>query len=114
LFFPHGIGHMLGLQVHDVGGLCADAEGSTLPKPPLDPALRLTRRLEPGFVVTMEPGFYFIDALLGPQRQGPHASRIDWSRVDRLRKFGGIRIEDNLAITADGHDNLTRQAFAAD
>jgi Xaa-Pro dipeptidase len=113
LFFPHGIGHMLGLQVHDVGGLFADAEGGTLPKPPLDSALRLTRRLEPGFVVTMEPGFYFIDALLGPQRQGPHAARIDWSRVDRLRQFGGIRIEDNLAITADGHDNLTRRAFAA-
>lgn len=113
LFFPHGIGHMLGLQVHDVGGLFADAEGATLPKPPLDPALRLTRRLEPGFVVTMEPGFYFIDALLEPQRHGTHAARIDWARVDQLRKFGGIRIEDNLAITATGHDNLTRRAFAA-
>jgi len=113
LFFPHGIGHMLGLQVHDVGGLFADAEGGTLPKPPRDPALRLTRRLEPGFVVTMEPGFYFIDALLEPQRQGSHAARINWARVDQLRRFGGIRIEDNLAITADGHDNLTRRAFAS-
>lgn len=111
LFFPHGIGHLLGLQVHDVGGTMADTEGGLLPKPPRDPALRLTRRLEPGFVVTMEPGLYFIDALLNPARQGPHAQRIDWQRVDSLAPWGGIRIEDNLAITASGHDNLTRPAF---
>lgn len=111
LFFPHGIGHLLGLQVHDVGGTMADAEGGTLPKPPHDPALRLTRKLEPGFVVTMEPGLYFIDALLGPARAGPHAPRINWSQVDALAPWGGIRIEDNLAITASGHDNLTRPAF---
>jgi Xaa-Pro dipeptidase len=112
LFFPHGIGHLLGLQVHDVGGLMADAEGGVLPKPPRDPALRLTRRLEPGFVVTMEPGLYFIDALLGPARQGPHAARIDWGRVEALAPCGGIRIEDNLAVTASGCDNLTRESFA--
>lgn len=111
LFFPHGIGHLLGLQVHDVGGTMGDDAGGTLPKPPKDPALRLTRRLEPGFVVTMEPGLYFIDALLGPAREGPHAGRIDWQRVEALAPFGGIRIEDNLAITATGCDNLTRRAF---
>ena len=112
LFFPHGIGHLLGLQVHDVGGTMADAEGGLLPKPPRDPALRLTRKLETGFVVTMEPGLYFIDALLGPAKTGPHASRIDWDRVAALKPFGGIRIEDNLAITASGCDNLTRAAFS--
>ncbi|MBU6377236.1 MAG: Xaa-Pro dipeptidase [Gammaproteobacteria bacterium] len=112
LFFPHGIGHLLGLQVHDVGGTMADEEGGVLPKPPRDPALRLTRRLEPGFVVTMEPGLYFIDALLGPARTGPHANRIDWRRVDALAPYGGIRIEDNLAVTVAGCDNLTRRAFA--
>ena len=112
LFFPHGIGHLLGLQVHDVGGTLADREGHQLPKPPKDPALRLTRVLEPGFVVTMEPGIYFIDALLGPARVGEHAARIDWSEVDRWRPYGGIRIEDNLAITVDGCRNLTREAFA--
>ena len=112
LFFPHGIGHLLGLQVHDVGGTMADPEGGILPKPPRDPALRLTRRLEPGFVVTMEPGLYFIEALLEPARQGPHAARIDWQRVDALAPCGGIRIEDNLAVTAHGRDNLTRDAFA--
>jgi Xaa-Pro dipeptidase len=111
LFFPHGIGHLLGLQVHDVGGTMADDEGGVIPKPPKDPALRLTRRLEPGFVVTMEPGLYFIEALLGPARSGAHAARIDWRRVQALTPFGGIRIEDNLAITATGCDNLTRRAF---
>jgi Xaa-Pro dipeptidase len=111
LFFPHGIGHLLGLEVHDVGGTMADDEGGTLPKPPRDPALRLTRKLEPGFVVTMEPGLYFIDALLEPARGGEHARRIDWQKVYALRPFGGVRIEDNLAVIADGCDNLTRAAF---
>ena len=111
LFFPHGIGHLLGLEVHDVGGTMADDEGGTLPKPSRDPALRLTRKLEPGFVVTMEPGLYFIDALLEPARGGEHARRIDWQKVDVLRPFGGVRIEDNLAVIADGCDNLTRAAF---
>ena len=113
LFFPHGIGHMLGLQVHDVGGTMADDAGGVLPRPPRDPALRLTRRLEPGFVVTMEPGLYFIDALLGPARSGPEARHIDWQRVEELRPFGGIRIEDDLAVTEAGCENLTRAAFAA-
>ncbi len=112
LFFPHGIGHLLGLQVHDVGGTMADAEGGTIPKPPRDPALRLTRKLEPGFVVTMEPGLYFIEALLGPAQAGPHAARIDWSRVAAFKPYGGIRIEDNLVVTESGCDNLTRAAFS--
>jgi len=111
LFFPHGIGHLLGLQVHDVGGTLADVGGGALPKPPRDPALRLTRKLEPGFVVTMEPGIYFIEALLAPEKNGPHATRIDWTRVDALKPYGGIRIEDNLVITDSGCDNLTRAAF---
>lgn len=114
LFFPHGIGHLLGLQVHDVAGFMADEHGSaTLPRPPQDAALRLTRRLEPGFVVTMEPGLYFIEALLGPARSGPQAPHIDWRRVAQLQPFGGIRIEDDLAVTADGCENLTRPAFTA-
>ncbi|NBU24593.1 MAG: Xaa-Pro dipeptidase [Gammaproteobacteria bacterium] len=112
LFFPHGVGHLLGLQVHDVGGFMADETGGTLPKPPQDPALRLTRRLEPGFVVTMEPGLYFIEALLGPARGGPLARHIDWDRVGVLQPYGGIRIEDDLAVTAEGCENLTRGAVA--
>jgi Xaa-Pro dipeptidase len=112
-FFPHGIGHLLGLQVHDVGGCLAGPEGGVLPRPALDPALRLTRRLEAGFVVTMEPGLYFIDALLDPLRAGPLAAAVDWPCVERLRRFGGIRIEDNLVVTDSGCENLTRTAFAA-
>lgn len=112
LFFPHGIGHLLGLQVHDVGGTLAGADGGSLAKPPRDPALRLTRKLEPGFVVTMEPGLYFIEALLGPAQNGPHAGRIDWTRVAALKPYGGIRIEDNLVVTDAGCDNLTREAFS--
>jgi Xaa-Pro dipeptidase len=112
LFFPHGIGHLLGIQVHDVGGCLADDTGRTIPRPPADPALRLTRRLEEGFVVTMEPGLYFIDALLGPARSGALAGAIDWAAVDAWRPFGGVRIEDDLAVTAGGCENLTRDAFA--
>ncbi len=112
-FFPHGIGHLLGLQVHDVGGLQASAEGGEVPRPHGHPFLRLTRRLEPGFVVTMEPGVYFIDSLLARARAGEAGRQIRWSRVEALRPFGGMRIEDDLVVTAQGHDNLTRPALAA-
>jgi len=112
-FFPHGIGHLLGLQVHDVGGIQAGPDGGEIPRPAGHLTLRLTRRLEPGFVVTMEPGLYFIDALLQPLRSGAQAALIDWARVDAMRPFGGIRIEDDLVVTADGCENLTRDAFAA-
>jgi Xaa-Pro dipeptidase len=112
-FFPHGIGHLLGLQVHDVGGLQAGPEGGEIPRPEGHPFLRLTRRLEAGFVVTMEPGIYFIDSLLERARGGAASGLIRWSRVAALRPFGGIRIEDDLAVTASGHENLTRAAFAS-
>jgi Xaa-Pro dipeptidase len=112
-FFPHGIGHLLGLQVHDVGGLQAGPEGGEIPRPAGHPFLRLTRRLEPGFVVTMEPGIYFIDSLLERARSGEAGRQIRWARVDAMRPFGGIRIEDDLAVTDSGHENLTRPAFAA-
>lgn len=114
VFFPHGIGHMLGLQVHDVAGFWADEDATPIPRPPLDPALRLTRTLEPGFVVTLEPGLYFIDSLLAPLRQDvARRGLLNWALIDHLRPFGGVRIEDNLALTSSGHLNLTRDAFAA-
>ena len=84
-----------------------------MPAPEGDPYLRLTRELEPAFVVTMEPGLYFIDQLLEPARHGDLRDSIDWLRVEALAPFGGIRIEDNLLVTADGHENLTREAFVA-
>ncbi|PJJ97676.1 Xaa-Pro dipeptidase [Lysobacteraceae bacterium NML91-0213] len=112
-FFPHGLGHGIGLQVHDVAGFAASDAGGTLPKPEGHPYLRLTRTLEPGMVVTNEPGIYFADLLLRELRDGPHAGEVDWDRVETLRPYGGIRIEDDLVITADGAPvNLTRDEFA--
>ncbi|WP_110665286.1 Xaa-Pro dipeptidase [Salinicola halophilus] len=107
-FCPHGLGHSLGVQVHDVAGRQRDASGTPLPPPARDPALRLTRPLEAGMVVTLEPGLYVIPMLLAPFREGRHASVVDWAAVDRLANHGGIRIEDNVMITANGYDNLTQ------
>jgi len=114
VFFPHGIGHLLGLQVHDVAGLAADPSGTRdIPRPDGHPFLRLTRTLEPGFVVTVEPGIYFIELLLEEARADGRGRHIDWSAVERLKPFGGIRIEDDVACTVDAPENLTRDAFAA-
>ena len=112
VFLPHGIGHLLGLEVHDAGGFMAGPEGGEIDRPDGHPYLRLTRVLEPGFVVTMEPGIYFIDALLESARSDERAGLIDWGRVGELSRFGGIRIEDDLAVTKTGCENLTREAFA--
>jgi Xaa-Pro dipeptidase len=114
VFLPHGLGHLLGLQVHDVAGFHPQPDAPPVPPPPGHGALRLTRVLEAGFVVTMEPGLYFIDLLLEQARAGAHAAAIDWQVVDRLRPHGGIRIEDDLVVTDSGHENLTRDAFAAE
>jgi Xaa-Pro dipeptidase len=113
VFFPHGVGHLLGLQVHDVAGFSVDEKGTQQARPPGHPYLRLTRTLEPGFVVTIEPGLYFIDMLLDEARNGAHGKHINWRRVDEFRPYGGIRVEDDVACTADTPENLTRNAFAA-
>ncbi len=112
VFFPHGVGHLLGLQVHDVAGLAADATGAKIARPDGHPYLRLTRRLEPGFVVTIEPGLYFIDMLLGAARGTDAGRHICWDQVERLRPFGGVRIEDDVLCTGSEPVNLTREAFA--
>ena len=113
VFLPHGIGHLLGLEVHDVGGFWRSPEEGDIPRPAGHPYLRLTRTLEAGFVVTMEPGIYFIDQLLETARADQRAALINWSRVGQLGRFGGIRIEDDLAVQRGGCENLTRDAFAA-
>jgi Xaa-Pro dipeptidase len=112
VFFPHGIGHLLGLQVHDVGGVMGDLKGGERSRPEGHPYLRLTRMLEPGVVVTVEPGIYFIESLLAKARDGDKRSLIDWNVVDELRPYGGIRIEDNVVTTEDAPENMTREAFA--
>ena len=106
LFFPHGLGHMLGLSTHDAGGCLA---GRT----PSDRFglkwLRADLPLQPGYVVTIEPGIYFIKALLDdPVRRRDFADCVDWTKVDALREFGGIRIEDDVLITESGSDVLTK------
>lgn len=113
VFLPHGIGHLLGLEVHDVGGFMRGPADGEIPRPEGHPYLRLTRVLEAGFVVTMEPGIYFIPQLLDAARADGRSRRIDWSRVEALARFGGIRIEDDLAVTREGCENLTRDAFRA-
>ena len=112
-FFPHGIGHGIGLQVHDVGGFAASDNGGTIAKPEGHPYLRLTRELQPGMVVTIEPGLYFIDMLLDELKQKGLGDSVDWARVEAFKPFGGIRIEDEVACTEGEPLNLTREAFAA-
>jgi Xaa-Pro dipeptidase len=100
-FYPHGLGHSLGLQCHDVG--CA------LRPPRADnPWLRNTSDVALGQVFTIEPGLYFIEALLAPLRNSPD---IDWKLVDALRAFGGIRIEDDVVVQQQGIRNLTREVL---
>jgi Xaa-Pro dipeptidase len=112
VFFPHGIGHLLGLQVHDVSGFTVSIEGKQKARPAGHPYLRLTRTLEPGFVVTIEPGLYFIDSLLADARKASYAANINWKQVERFKPYGGIRIEDDVACTSEEPENLTRAAFA--
>lgn len=111
-FMPHGIGHPIGLQVHDVAGFMDNASGGFIPRPEGHPYLRMTRTLQQDFVVTIEPGLYFIDSLLAKLKATPHAAVVNWDKIERMKKFGGIRIEDNVRVTAGTPENLTRDAFA--
>lgn len=105
VFFPHGIGHTLGLDVHDTQG----GPGRRL-RATKGPRIRFRARLEAGFVITIEPGVYFIDALLQDKAlRRRHKGRIDFERALALRDVGGIRIEDDVVVRAAGApENLTR------
>ncbi len=108
LFFPHGLGHMIGLDVHDMENLGEDYVGysdSVQRSSQFGTAyLRLGRELEPGFVLTVEPGIYFIPALIDLwKKENKHSGFINYEMVDQWRSFGGVRIEDNVLITEDGH-----------
>ena len=110
-FFPHGLGHPLGLQVHDVGARFDDELGNQKLPPTEFPNLRCTKTLEDGNVVTIEPGLYFIDILLEELKKDPLRNEINWEKVEALKKFGGIRIEDDIWVKHEGPKNLTRLAF---
>ncbi|QNP39749.1 Xaa-Pro dipeptidase [Lysobacter solisilvae (ex Woo and Kim 2020)] len=112
-FFPHGIGHGIGLQVHEVAGFAESDRGGTIAKPPGHPYLRLTRTLEPGMVVTIEPGLYFIDMLLEELKDRGLGPSVNWERVAAFKPYGGIRIEDDVVCTDGEPLNLTREQFAA-
>jgi len=103
--FPHGLGHSLGVTVHDVG---------MKPRAPRaeNRFLRNTSVIEPGQVLTIEPGIYVIDALLAALRADDRRDLVDWAAIEELRPFGGIRIEDNVVVESRGVRNLTREAFA--
>ena len=108
-FFPHGIGHFLGLQVHDVAGHVADDRGTPKPAPDDHPFLRCTRTVEADQVFTIEPGFYFIDSLLAELKGTENSGYINWDKVAQFMPFGGIRIEDNVIVHADRNENMTRE-----
>jgi Xaa-Pro dipeptidase len=112
VFFPHGLGHFIGLQTHDVAGL-VDNHGHAIERPAGHPWLRLTRVLEPGNVLTIEPGMYFIPSLLSQWQQRGDKNAVDWAAVERLLPCGGIRIEDNVVVGEVTNENLTREAFLA-
>jgi Xaa-Pro aminopeptidase len=108
LFFPCGVGHMLGLDVHDMEGLGEDHVGytETIKRRPDFGwrSLRLARALEPGFVVTVEPGIYFIPQLIDRWKADKkHTQFINYEAVETYRDFGGVRIEDDLLVTDGGH-----------
>ena len=107
MFLPHGLGHMMGMDVHDMEGLGQVYVGFDDETRPSDQfgtnALRMGRRLEPGFVVTDEPGIYFIPALIDDWKsKGLHTDFINYDLLETYKDFGGIRIEDDLLITEDG------------
>ncbi|MBN1131865.1 MAG: aminopeptidase P family protein [Bacteroidales bacterium] len=107
LFFPHGLGHMLGLDVHDMEGLGENYVGYDQQTQRSDQFglafLRMGRKLQEGFVLTNEPGCYFIPALIDLwQRDKKFESFINYQKVNEYRQFGGVRIEDNVLITPDG------------
>ncbi|MDY0001514.1 MAG: Xaa-Pro aminopeptidase [Polyangia bacterium] len=106
LFFVHGLGHMLGLDVHDMedlGDAVGYPEGEARSSQFGLAFLRLSRRLEPGFVITVEPGIYFVPALIERWRsEGRHKDFICYDRLGAFLSFGGVRIEDDLLITSGG------------
>ena len=108
LFFPHGLGHQMGLDVHDMEDLGEDYVGYDEKTKRSDQFgiayLRLAKELQPGYMVTVEPGIYFIPALIDKWKgEKKFTQFINYDKVEEYRDFGGVRIEDNVLVTEDGH-----------
>ena len=111
LFFPHGLGHLLGLDVHDMEDL-GDYAGYAKSRARSQRFglgyLRLHRPLEANMLVTIEPGFYQVDAILNdPQRREAYGDCVDWERLAQFADVRGIRIEDDVLVTNEGAEVLT-------
>jgi Xaa-Pro aminopeptidase len=105
LFFPHGLGHMVGLGVRDASGVIP---GRIKDERPSLRTLRMDLPLDVGYVVTVEPGLYFIPALLNdPKRRARYRDQVNWAPVEQHLGLGGVRIEDNVLVTVDKPENLT-------
>lgn len=105
LFFPHGLGHFLGLDTHDVGGYPKGVD--RIDRPGIR-FLRARRELQTGMVITIEPGLYFIPALLKKAMEDEEKSKfLNADKLESYFEFGGVRIEDNIIVTEDGHENMT-------
>lgn len=105
LFFPHGLGHFLGLDTHDVGGYPKGVD--RIDRPGIK-FLRARRELQPGMVITIEPGIYFVPAVLEPAIADPEKNKfLNTDKVKSLLSFGGVRIEDDIIVTEDGIENMT-------
>jgi Xaa-Pro aminopeptidase len=111
LVFPHGVGHLLGLDVHDMedfGDLAGYAEGRARSSRFGDSFLRLDRPLEAGMAVTIEPGFYYIPALIeNPERTGPFSDCLDLQRLADYKDVRGIRLEEDVLISEQGPEVLS-------
>lgn len=111
LFFPHGVGHLLGLDVHDMedlGDLAGYAPGRSRSDRFGLCFLRLDRPLAPNMVVTIEPGFYQVPGILDPARHGgQYDDAVNWDRLAQFADARGIRIEDDVRVTATGSEVLT-------
>jgi len=108
MFMPHGLGHMMGMDVHDMEGLGQTYVGfDDEVQPNLEQfgtnCLRCGRRLQEGFVMTDEPGIYFIPALIDDWKASGHCAEfLNFDLLETYKDFGGIRIEDDILITSDG------------
>ena len=104
VFFPHGIGHMVGLGIRDAGEVLPGRE----PPPEAFPRLRVDLPLLPGYTMTIEPGVYVVPALVADRDlRERHRDAVDWDRAERMLDFGGIRTEDDVLVTEDGYEVLT-------